>query len=100
MRVGIAGVGFMGTTHAAGWAATDAEIVGFCAETTQEAERLAQTYRAQVYPDCAALLDAVDVIDICTPTHLHHEMVLSAAAAGKHIISRSRWRAPWRRHRK
>ncbi len=86
MRVGIAGVGFMGTTHAAGWAATDAEITGFCAETTQEAERLAQTYRAQVYPDYTALLDAVDVIDICTPTHLHHEMVLSAAAAGKHII--------------
>ena len=34
----------------------------------------------------AALLDDVDVIDICTPTHLHHEMVLQAAAAGKHII--------------
>ena len=29
----------------------------------------------------AALLDAVDVIDICTPTHLHHAMVLQAAAA-------------------
>ena len=38
MKVGIAGVGFMGTVHAAGWAATDAEIVGFCAETTQEAD--------------------------------------------------------------
>ena len=28
MKVGIAGVGFMGTTHAAGWAATDAETRG------------------------------------------------------------------------
>ena len=86
MKVGIAGVGFMGTTHAAGWAATDAGIVGFCAETSQEADRLAHTYDAQVYTDYAALLNDVDVIDICTPTHLHHEMVLLAAAAGKHII--------------
>jgi predicted dehydrogenase len=86
MKVGIAGVGFMGTVHAAGWAATEAELVGFCAETTQEAAELAHTYRTRVYPDYAALLDAVDVIDICTPTHLHHGIVLQAAAAGKHII--------------
>ena len=86
MKVGIAGVGFMGTTHAAGWAATEAELMGFCAETTEEAAGLAQDYRVQVYSDYAALLNDVDVIDICTPTHLHYEMVLQAAAAGKHII--------------
>ena len=86
MKVGIAGVGFMGTTHAAGWATTGADLVGFCAETTEEAAGLAQTYRTHVYADYAALLDDVDVIDICTPTHLHYEMVLQAAAAGKHII--------------
>jgi len=28
----------------------------------------------------------VDVVDICSPTHLHYEMALKAAAAGKHII--------------
>ncbi len=38
MKVGIVGVGFMGTTHAAGWAETPAEIVGFTAETKQEAD--------------------------------------------------------------
>jgi predicted dehydrogenase len=86
MKVGIAGVGSMGATHAAGWAATQAELVGFCAETSQEANPVAHTYRARVYADYVALLDAVDVIDICTPTHLHHAMVLQAAAAGKHII--------------
>ncbi len=86
MKVGVAGVGFMGTTHAAAWATIDAQLVGFCAETTQEAAGLAHTYRTRVYPDYAALLDDVDVIDICTPTHLHHDMVLQAAKAGKHII--------------
>ena len=42
MKVGIVGAGFMGTTHAAGWAETPAEIVGFTAETQQEAGALAR----------------------------------------------------------
>ena len=86
MRVGIVGAGFMGTTHAAGWAETDAEIVGFAAETATEAEPLALAYGARVFPELQALIDAVDVVDVCTPTHLHHPIVLQAAAAGKHVI--------------
>ncbi len=86
MKVGIAGVGFMGSTHAAGWSETDAEIVGFVAETTQEAEGLAKQYQVKIYPDLASMLPDVDVADICTPTHLHHAMTLPAAAAGKDIV--------------
>ena len=40
MKVGIVGAGFMGTTHAAGWAETPAEIVGFTAETQQRSRRI------------------------------------------------------------
>jgi predicted dehydrogenase len=86
MKVGIVGVGFMGATHAAAWAETEARVAGFVAETTGEAHPLADQYGAKVYPDLPSLLDNVDVIDLCTPTHLHYEMVLQAAAAGKHII--------------
>jgi predicted dehydrogenase len=32
------------------------------------------------------MLPDVDVVDICTPTHLHLEMTLQAAAAGKHVV--------------
>jgi len=86
MRVGIVGVGFMGSTHAAGWAETEAQIAGFAAETVQEAGPLAGQYSVKIYPDLASMLPEVDVIDICTPTHLHFEMVLQAATAGKHIV--------------
>ena len=86
MKVGIVGVGFMGATHAAAWAETPAVIGGFVAETAPEAPRLAAKYGARVYPDLAALIADVDVVDICTPTHLHHPMALQAAAAGKHIV--------------
>ena len=86
MRVGIVGTGFMGRTHAAGWAATPAEIVGFVSKDEDTAVALTQQYGGQIYPDLASLFNDVDVVDICAPTHRHYEMVLQAAAAGKDII--------------
>ena len=86
MRVGIVGVGFMGTTHAVAWAETPAEIVGFTAETQKEASALSKQYKTTVYPSLEEMLPDVDVVDICSPTHLHHTMVLKAAQARKHIV--------------
>jgi len=86
MKVGIVGAGSMGITHAAGWAETPAEIVGFSAETQQEASALAERHHAKVYSSLDAMLPDIDVLDICSPTHLHHEMALRAAAARKHIV--------------
>ncbi|HFQ95113.1 MAG TPA: Gfo/Idh/MocA family oxidoreductase, partial [Anaerolineae bacterium] len=50
------------------------------------AQAMAEKYGAQAYPDLAAMLPHIDVVDICTPTHLHHEMTLQAAAAGVDVI--------------
>ena len=86
MRVGIVGVGSMGTTHAAGWAETPAEITGFAAETRGEAAALAGQHDTKVFSSLEEMLPKVDVVDICSPTHLHYEMALKAAAAGKHIV--------------
>lgn len=86
MRVGIVGTGFMGRVHADAWENTPAEIGGFVGKTAASAAPLAQQHESQVYPTFGKMLAEVDVVDICTPTHLHHDMVLHAAAAGKHII--------------
>lgn len=86
MKVGLVGAGFMGVTHAAGWAETEAELIGIVAETTTEASALAKQYNLKIYPDLTSMLPDVDLVDICTPTHLHHEMALQAAAAGKDIV--------------
>jgi predicted dehydrogenase len=42
----------------------------------------------QVHLDAAALLarDDIDVIDVCTPQHLHRDLVIAAVAAGKHVL--------------
>ncbi len=76
----------MGATHAAAWSKTEATIAGFVSKDIPAAEKLAAQYAAVLYPDLETMLAAVDVVDICTPTHLHCEMVLAAAAAGKDIL--------------
>ena len=86
MNIGIVGTGFMGTTHAAGWAATGATLAGFVAETPEEARPLADQYQVKVFHDLASMLPEVDVVDVCSPTYLHAEMVLQAAQAGKHVV--------------
>ncbi len=86
MRVGIVGVGAMGTVHAAGWRQTAAEVVGFVATSAAAAGPLAATYGARAYGRLDELLPDVDVVDLCTPTHLHYEQTLRAAAAGKHVV--------------
>lgn len=86
MRIGIVGTGGMGTTHAAAWSRTPATIAGLVSKTPESCAELAGQYGAQIYPDIGAMLADVDVVDICAPTHLHRDMVLQAAAAGKDII--------------
>ncbi|NLX11128.1 MAG: Gfo/Idh/MocA family oxidoreductase [Chloroflexi bacterium] len=86
LRVGLIGAGFMGTFHAAGWSRTPAGLAGINSFYPDRGEALARRYGARLYESLDALLDAVDVLDVCTPTYLHHEMVLKAAAAGKHVI--------------
>ncbi|MDM8529018.1 Gfo/Idh/MocA family oxidoreductase [Anaerolineales bacterium HSG24] len=86
MKIGIVGTGSMGRTHAEGWTESKATIAGFLGSTPEQAKPLADMYQAQVYSDFATMLADVDVVDICTPTHLHHDMVLQAAEAGKDIV--------------
>jgi predicted dehydrogenase len=85
-RVGLVGAGLMGALHAASWARTPARLAAVYAKSQDQASQLAQQHGAQVCGSLEALLDAVDVVDVCTPTHRHHEMVLAAAAAGRHIV--------------
>lgn len=90
MRVGLVGAGSMGQAHAAGWktlAGRGVEIVGVVANRPDgTGAKLGQQYGLKVYDRYEDLVADSDVMDICTPTPLHHEMVLKAAQAGKHIM--------------
>ncbi|HUG86448.1 MAG TPA: Gfo/Idh/MocA family oxidoreductase [Euzebya sp.] len=86
MRIGILGGGFMGRVHAQGWAAIGAELTAVAGPPHDPPTDLAQQFGATACATFPELLERVDVVDVCAPTHLHHDLVLTAARAGRHVI--------------
>lgn len=86
MRVAIIGTGFMGKVHAEAWRQTDARLAAFVGKKGAEGETLADAYGVRFATTLEAVAGDIDVVDICTPTHLHLEFCLRAAAVSKHVI--------------
>jgi predicted dehydrogenase len=103
VRIGIAGIGFMGVTHYK--AARDLEGGRVTALFTRDPKKLAGDWTnvrgnfgeaggvqdlsgVRRHETLDALLNdaAVDLIDICLPTYLHKEVTLRALALGKHVL--------------
>ena len=89
LRVGIAGVGFLGAIHARSARLAGARLVGVAASTPERAAAAANELGAERGFSSAEELvedDGVDVVHICTPNHLHLPLAGAALAAGKHVI--------------
>ena len=76
----------MGQTHAKAWEHTPAKLYGVVSKSRDSAEKLAKSYGAKVFDSLEVMLPEIDVLDICTPTHLHRDMTLAAASAGVDVI--------------
>jgi predicted dehydrogenase len=91
LRVGVIGTGFGSTVHVPAFkASTEFEVVAVVSRRRDNAERVAREANIGWFSDdYRAMLDEVDldVVSIATPGGLHHEMVLAAAARGRHILS-------------
>ena len=96
LRIGLIGTGFMGKTHAFGFAAAQRVfdlpyelILHSVADRTDElAGQAAHALGfAHSSGDWQSLIEDVDidVIDITTPNAFHKDMALAAIAAGKHV---------------
>jgi predicted dehydrogenase len=94
LRVGIVGCGNVALNfHVPAYQAAPAHFtVTALADPTAERLELGRGIAGltseQVHADAMALIarDDVDIVDICTPQHLHREVAAAAAAAGKHIL--------------
>ena len=90
VTVGIVGAGFMGSTHAAGYAALGGrvKVKTVCARSVERAARVAATVGAEPSVDVEAMLSdpEVEAVDICLPTPLHREFAERAFEAGKHVF--------------
>ena len=89
MRVGIVGLGTMGTTHAASYQnVAGCELAAVADIQPERRLGMAERYGVRGYATLADMLSAenLDVVDVCLPTFLHREAVEMAAKAGKHVF--------------
>lgn len=93
LKVGLIGCGDIMHVHMEGWKAVQeqAEVVAV-ADVSQAAMHKAAAklgHPVQMYADFRDLLSTsnVDVVDIALPHHLHCEAIVSAAEAGKHLLT-------------
>lgn len=91
LRVGFIGAGRISDLHAIEYLQNErAELVAVCDANSQVAHSRAAAWGVgpervfSDYHDLLALKD-VDLVEILTPHHLHCQITLDAAAAGKHI---------------
>jgi len=99
LNVGLIGAGFMGKAHSMAyvampmffWPAPGIAFRHTIADVNAEvaAEAAKRFGFAHSSADWRAVVNdpEIDIIDISTPNHLHAEIAIAAAAAGKHIIS-------------
>jgi predicted dehydrogenase len=88
LRVGVVGVGVMGSNHARVFAGLPGvQLVGVADPDAKQAEFVARTLNCAAVPDAAGLLAlGVDAITIAAPTHLHRDVSLAAIANGVHVL--------------
>ena len=91
VKVGIIGSGFEAEIHAASFQIMPegAEVIAVASPTEGHAEKLARSYSIPgVYRDYRDMLadPAIEMVTITAPNHLHVQMTLDIARAGKHVI--------------
>jgi predicted dehydrogenase len=88
LRVGVIGVGVMGSNHARVLAGLQgAELAGVADPDRRQAEFVARTLGCTAVTDVGALLDLdVDAVTIAAPTHLHHDIALACISRGVHVM--------------
>jgi predicted dehydrogenase len=97
VNVGMLGHGFMGKAHSNAFRQVRHFFPGkleprlrvICGTDPNKLEQAAQQYGwGETETDWRKVVERrdIDIIDICTPNHLHAEQAIAAAGAGKHII--------------
>jgi predicted dehydrogenase len=85
ITAGVAGTGFIGAVHAEALRRIGVEVAGVVGSSE---ERALAAGIGPAYPSYEALLadDAIDVVHLATPNHLHAAQASAALAAGKHVV--------------
>jgi predicted dehydrogenase len=89
VRLGVLGAGNIAATHIKGYLLDPrCEVAAVCDTDADIGRRAAQEWGApSFYTDLHAMLNdpSLDAIEVLTPTYLHHDHVIAALEAGKHV---------------
>lgn len=88
LRVGVIGVGVMGSNHARVLSELPGvTLVGIADPERPRRDFISQVLGCEAFADLDALLAAgVDAVSIAAPTHLHHDIAIACARRGIHIL--------------
>jgi UDP-N-acetylglucosamine 3-dehydrogenase len=88
LRLGVVGVGVMGSNHARVLAELPGvKLVGIADPDSKQRERVARALGCAAYSDHEALIgQGVDAVTIAAPTYLHRDIAIACAARGVHIL--------------
>ncbi len=88
LRIGVVGVGVMGSNHARVLAELPGiKLVGVVDPDAKQREHVARALGCAAFADLEAMIGSgVDAVTIAAPTHLHREIALECAKRGIHIL--------------
>ncbi len=87
LKVGVLGAGHLGKIHLKLLnQSSKYELVGFYDPSKENAEQVAKEFGYKLFNSITELIEAVEVIDIVTPTLSHFDCAKEAILGGKHIF--------------
>ena len=88
LKIGVLGAGHLGKIHikCLQLAKSKYDLIGFYDPADHNAQQAVEQYGLRRYDNLEALVDAVDVVDIVTPTSTHFELASYAIRKGKHLF--------------
>lgn len=86
MRVGVVGVGGMGSVHARKYALMDAVELFAFDRNSDALEQYCSNFNAKPAQTLEGLVAHVDAIDVCTPTDSHFGVAMTAITGGKPVL--------------
>ncbi|WGH76297.1 Gfo/Idh/MocA family oxidoreductase [Tenacibaculum tangerinum] len=87
LKAGVLGAGHLGKIHLRLLQQSEKyELVGFYDSFTENAQKVADEFGYKLFDSVEELIDAVEVVDIVTPTLSHFDCAKQAIEKGKHIF--------------
>lgn len=90
LKIVVVGAGFAArVVHLPGYQAAGAPVAAICDVVRERAQELADRFGiVSVYEDWREMIERErpDIVSVCLPNVLHHEVALAALAAGAHVL--------------